>query len=126
MFEFDFECRLQPGLKFTIKVEIKFEFDFEFKSELGLEFGGVSKMEFEFEFKFRFQPGLKFTFKLEFEFEFDFGLKSELAFEVAPELEFELASSSIHLPAFLSNVKGTTATFKNNTNVHFPSSRTRA
>ena len=60
MFEFDFECRFQTGLKFTIKVEIEFEFDFEFKSELGLEFGGVSKIEFELDFEFLFQPRLKF------------------------------------------------------------------
>ena len=65
------------------------------EAQLGLEFGGVSKMEFEFEFLF--QSGLKPTFKLEFEFEF----KSEFAFEVALELEFELASSSIPLPALL-------------------------
>ena len=63
----------------------------------------------EFEFEFLFQPELKFTFELEFEFELDLKFKSEFAFEVALELEFELASSSIHLPAFLSNVKETTA-----------------
>ena len=51
------------------------------EAQLGLEFGGVSEMEFEFELLF--QPGLKFTFKLEFEFEFDSEFKSELAFEVA-------------------------------------------
>ena len=69
------------------------------EAQLGLEFGGVSKMEFEFEFLFR--PGLKFAFELECEFEFDFEFKSEFAFEVALELEFELPSSPIHLPAFL-------------------------
>ena len=78
------------------------------EAQLGLEFGGVSKMESEF--GFLLQSGLKFTFELEFEFEFDFEFKSELALEVAPELEFELASSSIHLPAFLPSVKETTAT----------------
>ena len=75
-----------------------------------MDFGGVSKMEFEIEFGFLFQPGLKFSFKLEFELEFDFEFKSELAFEVAPELEFELASSSIHLPALLSSATETTTT----------------
>ena len=74
------------------------------EAQLALEFGGVSKMEFEFEFEFLFRPGLKLTF----EFEFDFELKSEFAFEVALEFELELASS-IHLPAFLSSVKETTA-----------------
>ena len=44
------------------------------------------------------QLGLEFG-----EFELDFELKSELAFEVALELEYELASSSIHLPALLSS-----------------------
>ena len=68
----------------------------------------------EFEFEFLFQPGLKFTFELEFEFELDFEFKSEFAFEIALELEFELASSSIHLPAFLSSVKETTATCDKN------------
>ncbi len=63
------------------------------EAQLGLEFGGVSKMDFEFEFLF--QPGLKRTFELEFEFDF--------------ELELELASSSIYLPAFLRSVKETTA-----------------
>ena len=55
------------------------------EAQLGLEFGGVSKMEFEFDFEFLFPSGLQFTFKLEFEFEFefDFEFKSELAFEVA-------------------------------------------
>ena len=77
------------------------------EAQLGLEFGGVSKMEFEFEFLF--QPGLKFTFELEFEFAFE--LKSGFAFElllklkfalvVVFEVTFELASSSTHLPALL-------------------------
>ena len=66
----------------------------------------MSKMEFAFECLF--QPGLNFTFELEFEF--DFELKSEFEFEVALELELELASSPIHLPAFLRSVKETTAT----------------
>ena len=39
----------------------------------------------------------------EFVLELDFECKSEFAFEVALELEFEFASSSIHLPAFLSS-----------------------
>ena len=51
------------------------------EAQLGLEFGGVSKIEFEFEFLF--QPWLKFTFELECEF--DFGVKSEFAVEVVPE-----------------------------------------
>ena len=56
----------------------------------------------ECEFEFLFQPRLKFTFELEFEF--DFELKSGFAFEVArSSLGFEFASSSIHLPAFLSS-----------------------
>ena len=71
----------------------------------------MSKMEFEFEFLF--QPGLKFTFVFEFEFDFDFEFKSEFAFEVALGLESELpSSSSIHLPAFLSSVNETTATYE--------------
>ena len=70
----------------------------------------MSKMEFAFECLF--QPGLNFTFELEFEF--DFELKSEFEFEVALELELELASSPIHLPAFLSSVKETTATCDKN------------
>ena len=60
------------------------------------------------EFELLCQPELKFTFERECEFNFEF--KSEFAFEVALELEFELASSPIHLPAFLSSIKGTTAT----------------
>ena len=68
----------------------------------------------EFEFEFLFQPGLKFTFELEFEFELDFEFKSEFAFEVALESEFEFASSTIHLPAFLPSVKETTATREKN------------
>ena len=63
----------------------------------------------EFEFELLSQPGLKFTFELEFEFEFDFEFKSELAFEVAPESEIEFASSTIHLPAFLSSAREATA-----------------
>ena len=51
------------------------------EAQLGLEFGGVSKIEFEFEFLFR--PWLKFTFELECEF--DFGVKSEFPVEVVPE-----------------------------------------
>ena len=66
-------------------------------------------MEFESEFEFLFHPGLELTFQLEFEFEFDFESKLEFAIAVARELEFELASSSIHLPAFLRSVKETTA-----------------
>ena len=66
-------------------------------AQLGLAFGEVSKMEFEF--KFLLQPGLKFTFVLDFEL--DYGLKTEFAFEVTLEMEFEFATSSIRLPAFL-------------------------
>ena len=64
----------------------------------------------EFESEFLFQPGLKFTFELECEFEFDFESKLEFAVAVAFDLEPGLASSSIHLPAFLRSVKETTAT----------------
>ena len=64
----------------------------------------------EFEFEFLFQPGLKFTFELECEFDLDFEFKSEFVVEVALELELELASSSIHRPVFLPNVKKSTAT----------------
>ena len=64
----------------------------------------------EFQFEFLFQPGLKFAFELECEFDLDFEFKSEFVVEVALELELELASSSIHLPVFLPNVKKSTAT----------------
>ena len=83
---------MQPGLNFTIKVEIEFESDFEFKSELGLEFGGVSKMEFELDFEFLFQPGLKFTLQLEFEPEFDLELKAKLT-RVEARIRFFIDSS---------------------------------
>ena len=80
-----------------------------------MEFGAASKMEFESEFEFLFEPGLELTFELEFEFEFDFEFNFELD-QVrvrvrgrAFELEFELVSSSFHLPAFLRSVKETTA-----------------
>ena len=66
----------------------------------------------EFELEFLFQPGLKFAFELEFKFEFDFGFKLEFPFAVAFELEFEFASSSTPLPAFLSSVQETTATYE--------------
>ena len=59
----------------------------------------------ESEFEFLFQPGVRFTFELECEFDLDFEFKSEFVVEVALELELELASSSIHLPVFLPNVK---------------------
>ncbi len=78
------------------------------EAQLGLEFESAPEMEFEFEFLF--QPGLKFTFELECEFDLDFEFKSEFVVEVALELELELASSSIHLPVFLPNVKKSTAT----------------
>ena len=69
----------------------------------------------ESEFEFLLQPGLKLAFELEFDFESN----SEFAFEVAPELEFELASSSTQPPAFRSSAKETTATCATKTLAEF-------